>query len=64
MNIIICGAGKSVDKQTIINPRSFSNCNRPVLKDIKRINDTQDVKGIVGRASLPSVLEMLEQKMI
>ena len=26
-------------------------------EDIKKINDTQDVKGIVGRATLPSVLE-------
>ena len=25
--------------------------------DIKKINDTQDAKGIVGRATLPSVLE-------
>ena len=58
MNIIICGAGKvgfSISKQlssghsvTVIDQSS---------EDIKRINDTQDVKGIVGRASLPSVLE-------
>ena len=26
-------------------------------EDIKKINDTQDVKGVVGRASLPTVLE-------
>ena len=30
-------------------------------EDIK-INDTQDVKGIVGRATLPTVLENVEQK--
>ena len=50
MNIIICGAGKvgfSISKQlssghsvTVIDQSS---------EDIKKINDTQDVKGVVGR---------------
>ena len=55
---IICGAGKvgfSIETTpaqghsvTVIDQSS---------EDVKKINETQDVKGIVGRASLPSVLE-------
>jgi len=59
MNIIICGAGKvglSISKQLSAQGHSVTVIDQS-SEDIKRINDTQDVKGIVGRASLPSVLE-------
>ena len=59
MNVIICGAGKvgfSISKQLAAQGHSITVIDQS-SEDIKRINDTQDVKGIVGRASLPSVLE-------
>jgi len=59
MNIIICGAGKvgfSISKQLSAQGHSVTVIDQS-SDDIKKINDTQDVKGIVGRASLPSVLE-------
>ena len=59
MNIIICGAGKvgfSISKQLAAQGHSITVIDQ-TSEDIKKINDTQDVKGIVGRASLPSVLE-------
>jgi|TARA_B100001741_G_scaffold296731_1_gene280879 trk system potassium uptake protein TrkA len=59
MNIIICGAGKvgfSISKQLAAQGHSITVIDQS-SEDIKKINDTQDVKGIVGRASLPSVLE-------
>src|SRR6056300_2008355 len=59
MNIIICGAGKvgfSISKQLSAQGHSVTVIDQSP-EDIKKINDTQDVKGIVGRASLPSVLE-------
>ena len=59
MNIIICGAGKvgfSISKQLSAQGHSITVIDQS-SEDIKKINDTQDVKGIVGRASLPSVLE-------
>ena len=59
MNIIICGAGKvgfSISKQLSSQGHSVTVIDQS-SEDIKKINDTQDVKGIVGRASLPSVLE-------
>ena len=59
MNIIICGAGKvgfSISKQLSSQGHSVTVIDQS-SDDIKKINDTQDVKGIVGRASLPSVLE-------
>ena len=58
MNIIICGAGKvgfSISKQLSAQGHSVTVIDQS--DDIKKINDTQDVKGIVGRASLPTVLE-------
>ena len=57
MNIIICGAGKvgfSISKQLSAQGHSVTVIDQS-SEDIKKINDTQDVKGIVGRASLPSV---------
>ena len=59
MNIIICGAGKvgfSISKQLASQGHSVTVIDQS-SEDIKKINDTQDAKGIVGRASLPSVLE-------
>ena len=59
MNIIICGAGKvgfSISKQLSAQGHSVSVIDQS-SEDIKKINDTQDVKVIVGRAPLPSVLE-------
>tara|TARA_B100000886_G_C20411396_1_gene487235 strand:- start:373 stop:1746 length:1374 start_codon:yes stop_codon:yes gene_type:complete len=59
MNIVICGAGKvgfSISKQLSAQGHSVTVIDQSSV-DIKKINETQDVKGIVGRATLPSVLE-------
>ena len=59
MNIIICGAGKvgfSISKQLIAQGHSVTVIDQS-SDDIKKINDTLDAKGIVGVATLPSVLE-------
>ncbi len=59
MNIIICGAGKvgfSISKQLSAQGHSVTVIDQS-SEDIKKINDTQDVKGIMGRATLPTVLE-------
>jgi len=59
MNIIICGAGKvgfSISKQLSAQGHSVTVVDQS-SDDIKKINETQDVKGIVGRATFPSVLE-------
>jgi trk system potassium uptake protein len=59
MNIIICGAGKvgfSISKQLSAQGHSITVIDQS-SEDIKKINDSQDVKGVVGRATLPTVLE-------
>ena len=59
MNIIICGAGKvgfSISKQLASQGHSVTVIDQS-SDDIKKINDSLDVKGIVGRATLPTVLE-------
>tara|TARA_B100001123_G_scaffold156804_1_gene181539 strand:- start:1898 stop:3274 length:1377 start_codon:yes stop_codon:yes gene_type:complete len=59
MNIIICGAGRvgfSISKQLSAQGHSITVVDQS-SEFIKKINDTQDVKGIVGRATFPSVLE-------
>ena len=59
MNIIICGAGKvgfSISKQLSAQGHSITVVDQS-SEDIKKINETQDVKGVVGRATFPSVLE-------
>ena len=59
MNIIICGAGKvgfSISKQLSAQGHSITVIDQS-SEDIKKMNETQDVKGIVGRATFPSVLE-------
>ena len=59
MNIIICGAGKvgfSISKQLSAQGHSITVIDQS-SEFIQKINDTQDVKGVVGRATFPSVLE-------
>ena len=59
MNIIICGAGKvgfSISKQLSAQGHSITVIDQS-SEFIQKINETQDVKGIVGRATFPSVLE-------
>ena len=59
MNIIICGAGKvgfSISKQLNAQGHSITVIDQS-SEFIQKINDTQDVKGVVGRATFPSVLE-------
>ena len=59
MNIIICGAGRV--GYTIAKVLSEQNHSITVIdqssEDIQKINDVLDVKGIVGKATYPSVLE-------
>ena len=59
MNIIICGAGRvgfSISKQLSAQGHSITVIDQS-SEFIQKINDTQDVKGVVGRATFPSVLE-------
>ena len=59
MNIIICGAGRV--GYTIAKVLSEQNHSITVIdqssEDIQKVNDGLDVKGIVGKATYPSVLE-------
>ena len=59
MNIIICGAGRV--GYTISKLLSEQNHSITVIdqssEDIQKINDDLDVKGIVGKATYPTVLE-------
>ena len=59
MNIIICGAGRV--GFTISKLLSEQNHSITVVdqssEDIQKINDSLDVKGIVGKATYPSILE-------
>ena len=57
MNIIICGAGKvgfSISKQLSAQGHSVTVIDQS-SDDIKKINETQDVKGVVGRDALPTI---------
>jgi len=59
MNIIICGAGRvgfSISKQLTAQGHSITVVDQSSAL-IEKINESQDVKGIVGRATYPSVLE-------
>ena len=59
MNIIVCGAGRvgfSISKQLSAQGHSITVIDQS-SEFIQKINDTLDVKGIVGRATYPSVLE-------
>ena len=64
MNIIICGAGRV--GFTIAKLLSEQNHSITVVdqssEDIKKINDSLDVKAIVGKATSPSVLENANTK--
>ena len=59
MNIIICGAGRvgvSISKQLSEQEHSITVIDQS-SELIQKLSDTLDVKGIVGRATFPSVLE-------
>ena len=59
MNIIICGAGRV--GYTIAKLLSEQNHSITIIdqssEDIQKINESLDVKAIVGKATSPSVLE-------
>ena len=59
MNIIICGAGRvgfTIAKQLTEQNHSIKIIDQS-SEDIQKINDSLDVKAIVGKATMPSVLE-------
>ena len=59
MNIIVCGAGRvgyTIAKLLSEQKHSISVIDQS-SEDIQKINDGLDVKGIVGKATYPSVLE-------
>ena len=59
MNIIICVAGRvgfTIAKQLSEQDHSITVVDQS-SEDIQKINDSLDVKAIVGKATLPSVLE-------
>ncbi len=59
MNIIICGAGRvgfTIAKQLSDQQHSITVIDQS-SDDIQKINDSLDVKAIVGKATYPSVLE-------
>ena len=64
MHIIICGAGRV--GFTIAKLLTEQNHNITVIdqssEDIQKINETLDVKAIVGKATMPSVLEKAYSK--
>ena len=64
MNIIICGAGRV--GSTIAKSLSEQNHSITIIDqssdDIQKINDSIDVKGVVGMGTFPSVLEKANAK--
>ena len=59
MNIIICGAGRvgfTIAKQLTEQNHSITIIDQS-SEDIQKISDSLDVKAIVGKATMPSVLE-------
>ena len=59
MNIIVCGAGRvgnSISKQLSAQSHSITVIDQS-SEDIQKMSELIDVKGIVGRATFPSVLE-------
>ena len=64
MNIIICGAGRV--GITIAKSLSAQNHSITVIdqssEDIQKINDSIDVKGVVGKGTFPAVLEKANAK--
>ena len=64
MNIIICGAGRvgyTISKLLIEQNHSITIIDQS-SEDIQNINETLDVKGIVGKATSPSILEKAKYK--
>ena len=64
MNIIICGAGRvgyTISKLLIEQNHSITIIDQS-SDDIQNINDTLDVKGIVGKATSPAILEKANTK--
>ena len=59
MNIIICGAGRvgfTIAKLLSEQGHSITVIDQS-SEDIQKINDTLDVKAIVGKATYPTILE-------
>jgi len=59
MNIIICGAGRvgfAIAKILTEQDHSITVIDQS-SEDIQKINDSLDVKAIVGKATLPTILE-------
>ena len=59
MNIIICGAGRvgfTIAKQLSEQGHSITVIDQS-SEDIQKIDDSLDVKAIVGKATYPSILE-------
>ena len=59
MNIIICGAGRvgfAIAKSLTEQDHSITVIDQS-SEDIQKINETLDVKAIVGKATLPTILE-------
>ena len=64
MNIIICGAGRvgyTISKLLIEQNHSITIIDQS-SDDIQNINDTLDIKGIVGKATSPAILEKANTK--
>ena len=64
MNIIICGAGRvgyTISKLLIEQNHSITIIDQS-SEDIQNINETLDVKGIVGKATSPAILEKANTK--
>ncbi len=64
MNIIICGAGRvgyTISKILIEQNHSITIIDQS-SEDIQNINETLDVKGIVGKATSPAILEKANTK--
>ena len=59
MNIIICGAGRvGFTIAKLLSEQGHSiTCIDQSSEDIQKINDSLDVKGIVGKATYPTILE-------
>tara|TARA_Y100000590_G_scaffold380266_1_gene448468 strand:+ start:609 stop:1982 length:1374 start_codon:yes stop_codon:yes gene_type:complete len=64
MNIIICGAGRvgfTIAKLLAEQEHSITVIDQS-SEDIQKINDSLDVKAIVGKATSPSILEKADTK--
>ena len=58
MNIIICGAGRvGFTIAKLLSEQNHSITVDQSSDDIQKINESLDVKAIVGKATFPNVLE-------